>query len=246
MNTHRQILMTMTAAVMIAAVGIFAGCKKDEEKVKATGVTVCPTAVMLYVDGTATLSATVMPSNADDLSVTWTSDKTDVATVENGVVTAHAIGEAVITCTTTDGGFTAKTTVIVNPAKDDGDYATLVLGFYFGDMMMGSSPIETNNPITVKYHDLNKIKLSVDEAFMGGAVPMKVDCEAELTQTDDGFYAVGETTAEVYGNICPVKVETTFDDAGNMDMTIYVSEVPKMGNLVLNFTGTVTTTACID
>ena len=239
---------------MIAAVGIFAGCKKDDDKkddvkVKVAEVTVCPNALMLYVDSTATILATVTPSNADDLSVTWTSSNTYVATVEDGVVTAHATGEAIITCTTNDGGFTAEATVIVNPFHNDDDYATLVLGFYFGDMTMTSPmnmPVEANNPITVKYQKLNTIKLSVDEAFMGGTVPMKVDCEAELTQTKDGFYAVGETTADVSGTICPVTVESIFDGISTVNMTIYVSEVPVMGNLVLNFTGTVTTVACID
>jgi len=253
MNTHRQILMTMTAAVMIAAVGIFAGCKKDEEKVKATGVTVCPTAVMLYVDGTATLSATVMPSNADDLSVTWTSDKTDVATVENGVVTAHAIGEAVITCTTTDGGFHAETTVIVNPARNDGDHATLVPSFYYGDMEMEGENVGVNKLITAKYHAENKVMLLVDETFDVSGIPqmadygikevsMKVNCIADMTKEGEEYKATGETTATLMSLLSlPVKIDATFDGINTLNMTIYVSDVPGKGDLVINFTGVGTT-----
>jgi len=37
--THKQILMTATAAIMIAAMGIFAGCKKDNEENLAKLVT---------------------------------------------------------------------------------------------------------------------------------------------------------------------------------------------------------------
>jgi len=253
MNTHRQILMTLTAAVMIAAVGIFAGCKKDDDKkdevkVKVAGVTVCPTSVMLDAVRSTTLSATVTPSNADDLSVTWMSDKTDVATVENGVVTVHAIGEAVITCTTTDGGFHAETTVIVNPARNDDDYATLVPSFYYGDMMMGEQSVGLNKLITAKYHDENKVTLLVDEKFnvpeMGNMeVPMKVDCIADMTKDETGYKAVGKTTASMMGMSFPVDIEAIFDGVYKIDMTIYVSGIPMPGmdNLVISFTGVGTT-----
>ena len=239
---NKQILMTI-AAVVIAATTIFAGCEKDKEKV--TGVSVCPTAAMIHIGDDETLRTNVMPFNADDRSVTWTSDKPNIAGVnENGVVTGHALGEATITCTTNDGGFTAQTTVIVIPAINDDDYATLFPGFYFGNMKLTklgnlpmNTPIEMKNPIVIKYQDLNKIKLSVDEAFMGGSFPMKVDCIAEFTKVEDGFNAIGETTADVSGTVCPVKVEATFDGAGKIDMNIYVSGVPDMGNLTINFKG---------
>ena len=50
------------------------------------------------------LTATVLPETATNKSVTWTSSNEAVATVDaNGVVTAIALGEAVIAATTTDG-----------------------------------------------------------------------------------------------------------------------------------------------
>ena len=41
--------------------------------------------------------------SAENISVSWTSPDTSVATVENGVVTAHQVGFATIKATTTDG-----------------------------------------------------------------------------------------------------------------------------------------------
>jgi hypothetical protein len=55
-----------------------------------------------------------VPDNADNKKVTWSSDKTEIATVDGaGKVTAVKAGEAVITVTTEDGGRTATCKVTV-------------------------------------------------------------------------------------------------------------------------------------
>jgi uncharacterized protein YjdB len=62
------------------------------------------------------LVAIVLPLNAADKSVTWTSSDAKVATVADGVVTAVAAGTATITVTTVVGGHTATCTVTVTDA----------------------------------------------------------------------------------------------------------------------------------
>lgn len=54
-----------------------------------------------------TLIATVNPPEAEDRSVTWSSSDTNVATVDNWVVTYVSNWNATITCTTTDWWYTA-------------------------------------------------------------------------------------------------------------------------------------------
>ena len=81
--------------------------------VPVTGVTLDKTTLELFTGGSATLTATVEPDNATKKNVTWSSDKPDVATVENGKVTAKAAGTATITVTTEDGKKTATCTVTV-------------------------------------------------------------------------------------------------------------------------------------
>ncbi len=66
------------------------------------------------LESTQTLIATVLPSDADNNSVIWTSSNTSVATVDqDGKVTAVGYGTAMITATTVDGGLTADCTVRV-------------------------------------------------------------------------------------------------------------------------------------
>ena len=82
--------------------------------VNVTEVTLDKTELTLTEGETGTLTATVKPDNADNRKVTWSSDKTEIATVDGaGRVTAVKAGEAVVTVTTEDGGKTDSCKVTV-------------------------------------------------------------------------------------------------------------------------------------
>ncbi|GCF93599.1 hypothetical protein NRIC_14900 [Enterococcus florum] len=90
----------------------------SEPTVSVTGVTLAPIPEM-GEGGTYQLTATVMPENATNKDVTFTSSNPSVATVDaNGIVTAISEGTFTITVTTVDGGFTASTNGVVK--ADDG------------------------------------------------------------------------------------------------------------------------------
>lgn len=65
-----------------------------------------------------TVNVSVEPWNVDNTHVTWTSSNPAVASVKDGVITAAAEGEALITVTTEQGGFQDSFYVRVNKAKD--------------------------------------------------------------------------------------------------------------------------------
>ena len=82
--------------------------------IAVTGVSLDNTTLSLETGKTGTLKATVAPDNATNKSVSWSSDNTDVATVDSsGKVTAVKAGTAKITVKTTDGSKTAVCTVTV-------------------------------------------------------------------------------------------------------------------------------------
>lgn len=90
----------------------------SEPTVSVTGVTLAPIPEM-GEGGTYQLTATVMPENATNKNVTFSSSDTSVATVDaNGLVTAIAKGSFTITVTTEDGNYTATASSTIK--EDDG------------------------------------------------------------------------------------------------------------------------------
>ena len=87
---------------------------QGDRPVVVSGVELSPGALTLQIGETSTLTATVLPANALNRTVTWTSSDESVATVSSsGVVTGVSRGRATITCTTTDRGFKASCMVAV-------------------------------------------------------------------------------------------------------------------------------------
>lgn len=93
----------------------------DTPSVQPTSVELDKTQLLMETGDSTTLSANVLPANAYDRTVSWSSSAADVAAVDkNGKVTAHAEGTAVITAKTVNG-LTAECTVSVTakqPADD--------------------------------------------------------------------------------------------------------------------------------
>jgi uncharacterized protein YjdB len=108
--------MNVFGRAYMATVGRGLVCiESDSTVVAVTGVTLNPATASVNVNGTTQLTATALPSNATDKSVSWASGDTSVATVSPyGLVTGVAAGTATITVTTQDGGKTATCIVTVS------------------------------------------------------------------------------------------------------------------------------------
>ena len=112
---HLFLLLTVILFGLIGLNPAIAEVTEPQEIVAVESVTLDKTELALTVGGNSeTLTAAVLPVDATNQSVEWSSSAPEVATVENGVVTPVAGGNAVITVTTVDGGKTATCSVAIS------------------------------------------------------------------------------------------------------------------------------------
>ncbi|MDR1841304.1 MAG: Ig-like domain-containing protein [Holophagales bacterium] len=114
----KKYLYYLYAVVTALTLPLSTACGGSDDAVGVTGVTLTPATATLSVGQTRTLAAAVLPSDATNKEVTWTSSAPGIANVANGTVTAVAPGQATITVTTEDGDKTAACAVTVTPSVD--------------------------------------------------------------------------------------------------------------------------------
>lgn len=101
---------------VMALMAILWGCEKKPVLVET--VSLSETTLTLVEGETKILTAEIAPANAEDQSVTWSTNDKSVVTVEDGTVTAIKAGEATVTATANDkGGAKAECKVTVTAAK---------------------------------------------------------------------------------------------------------------------------------
>ena len=88
-------------------------------QVKVNGVKLSTSAsdnnVILNIGSQSKITPVISPTNATNKTVTWTSNKPSIASVDStGTVTATGSGKAIITATTVDGGLSASCMITVN------------------------------------------------------------------------------------------------------------------------------------
>jgi len=85
--------------------------------ISVTGIKTSLTTLSVNVGATGQLTASVLPTNAVNQSLSWSSSNTAVATVNSsGLVSGLAVGTSTITTTSAEGGYIAQCTVSVIPA----------------------------------------------------------------------------------------------------------------------------------
>lgn len=91
-------------------------CEVTVTQNAVTGIRISEKLIDLGMGYKKQITATVMPGDATDKSVEWTSENPEIAAVsDNGTITGKSYGRTVVTATTTDGGYTAKCVVRVKP-----------------------------------------------------------------------------------------------------------------------------------
>lgn len=173
-------------------------CKKSITVVEGgattyvSSITLNPTSATIEVGDTAPITATVLPSDATNKNINWSSNNTTVASVSStGTVTANSTGTAIITATAADGsGIKATCTITV---VDENVPVTGVTIDETASVNVGStvsltatvSPSNATNK-SVSYSSSNTSVAAVDAA---GVVTGIAKGSATITvTTDDGGY----------------------------------------------------------
>lgn len=182
--------------------------------VAVTGVTISPTSTSIEAGQTAQLTATVLPANADNKNISWSTGDGSIASVDdNGKVTANSVGKTTITVTTEDGGFTAtcEVTVTAPPAPIEVESISMKAATTIG---IGSS--ET---LVVTYYP--------EDANTGKALTWKsddtsiatVDANGKVTGVAAGKTTITATTANGKSATCVVTVQAIAVTGVSLDKT---------------------------
>ena len=208
--------------------------------VNVTGIELSETEATLTVGETKKLTATVLPSNATNKTVTWTSSNEEVATVANGVVTAVAEGEAIITATAGNKTATCKVTVekVEEPKDEEVAVTEITLSETEATLTVGETkkltatvlPSNATNK-TVTWTSSNEEVATV----VNGVVTAVVKGEATITAK------AGEKTATCKVTVETEKVEEPKDEEvavtgielSETEATLKVDETKKLTAIVL-------------
>ncbi len=136
--------------------------EKNQEKVSVTGVTLDKTNENVSIGGVLQLTATIVPDNATNKNVKWSSSDETIATVDTtGKVTAVKEGTATITVTTEDGEKTATCNVTVAKVEKK-DYTKTINNLIDGI----SSTVTIDNCDDWLALGLNKVGKNVPEGYL--------------------------------------------------------------------------------
>ncbi|GGG56790.1 hypothetical protein GCM10011414_28290 [Croceivirga lutea] len=226
----------------------------NPSEILVTGVSLNPQKVNLTANQTFQLAAIVSPSNATNTTVSWSSSDDSVATVNsNGLVTANAVGNAIITVTTIDGGYTAISEIEV------GEEYIPVRGVSL-DVTEGEVPVGFSGTVTATINPENATDKSVVWSSSDESVGV-VDQNGNVTAVGPGTVIItvttndGGYTAQLTGFVSRSGATSTFkisfDELEKLGksisaLTIAPNPVEQDSNMQLHFASFVSSNAEIN
>ena len=134
----------------------------EQDPVSVTGVSLDETSLSLSAGNTEQLTAIVLPEDAANSNLSWSSNDPCVATVsDNGLVTAQAAGTATITVKTEDGNFTATCGITVTAST----YGVSVSSFSGGGVSANKTAATAGETVTLTILPDEGYELNVISAY---------------------------------------------------------------------------------
>lgn len=198
---------------------------------------------MLIIGETDTLTSTVLPEDADNKAVTWTSSDKNIATVDStGKITAVSVGTAIITATTVDGNKTASCTVTVdNPSivsiVDITANVTQYDNYNLPSKVTAKMSNETTREVAVAWKPINADTSSIGTYTFEGSV-IGYDGIVKLTLNVQKYKPnlnINNYSAFTINNLCK-QLSLNIQNNGSKPVTINKIEVYEKGSLVNTYT----------
>ena len=184
-----------TATITAMAGDKVALCQVTVENIAVSGITLSQSAASLLKGELLTLTATVVPADAFDKTVTWSTSDESIAAVDgNGVVTAVAEGTATITATA--GGHSAACLITVEKGVAVSGITLQDRAFLVeGEVLSLTANIVPNNATnkTVIWNSSDESIVNVDD---NGVVTAVAEGRATITATAGRHSAVCLITVE--------------------------------------------------
>lgn len=223
-------------------------CKVTVETpiVAVESITVNTSSVELTVGEFITITATITPAEATNQNVVWASEHENIATVDNGVITAINEGTTTVSVTAEDGGLTATVIVRVIDNQERGNMTGRVYSASNNSAMSGVTVSLYKNEVLIATTTTNSSGVYTFNNVTYGEYELKYEKDGYITALgsctmSSGLQQLDNTVIASSDNLLPGYISGCAKDAntanGISNITIYV----RSGNG--NVTGTVIATA---
>jgi uncharacterized protein YjdB len=197
----------------------------DGKGTAVTGVIVSDELATLDVGDTKTLSATVIPSDATNKAITWTSSNPAVASVSNGVVTANAAGTATITARSNNNArYYATCAVTVNAAATSANTASSVSASNYASSASVSTSVSASARASSSNsaYAITSASVSVSESSHK-SVSVSTSASASTSTSAVASVSVSESASE--------SVSTSVSASENAESSSESSSAPEFNDI---------------
>lgn len=154
--------------------------------VPVTGMSLSPSTATVLVGDETYVTPTIVPTDATNKAINWSTSDDSVATVSNGLVSGVSAGKATITATTVDGGFVDTCEVTVNNRP----VTSLTLNKYQATIYLEGKDLQLtatiNNDATIQTLVWESSDTDVATVDNSGKVHAVAEGVSTITVTADG------------------------------------------------------------
>lgn len=213
------------AVVSVSADEVVAQCKVIVRASKPEGIRLDAEKLDMEVGQTRKLEVTLTPEGADVAGIVWNSSNRAVATVEDGLVTALAAGQASITVKCNDGKLAAVCQVTVSEPRPDKVFVTSITMTSVLELKVGASSVLVPNVLPENADD-RSVTFTVDgdcvsvDAKSGEVVALKVGTAKVTATANDGSGIKAECNVTVTDKSSVVESVAIFAVDNVMDVQV--------------------------